>query len=227
MWNGGLLTTRSNLVFQGTGTGRFVAYLADSGEKVWEHDVGNGIIAPPVSYEIDGEQYIAVMAGWGGAVGLIFAQPEAVGGGTGRLLVYKLGGKAVLPEKDARLPEFPTPPMRPANEESVAKGSSLYNKHCLRCHGFGVMSTGLITDLRFMTEASHKLFDDIVLGGIFSSLGMVSFSDVLSSDDADDIHNYIINTANDQHDENQSPQWWKDSKLWVYDKLGAVIGLFL
>jgi len=78
-----------------------------------------------------------------------------------------------------------------------------------------------------MTQTSHELFDDIVLGGIFSSLGMVSFADVLSSDDARDIHNYIINSANDKQDENQSPQWWKDLKLWVYDKLGAVIGLFL
>ncbi|MEO2176972.1 MAG: PQQ-dependent dehydrogenase, methanol/ethanol family [bacterium] len=227
MWNGGLLTTRSNLVFQGNGSGKFVAYRADTGERVWEHDAGNGIIAPPISYEIDGEQYIAVMAGWGGAVGLIIAQPEAVGGGSGRLLVYKLGGKTVLPASDAPQAPFPIPPPRSDDEESVARGSFLYNKHCFRCHGVGLVSTGLVVDLRYMTEASHSLFDDIVLKGIFSPLGMVSFADVLSTDDADDIHNYIIDSANNKYDDDQSFEWWINTRLWVYDKLGAVISIFL
>jgi quinohemoprotein ethanol dehydrogenase len=109
MWNGGLLTTKSDLLFQGNGTGEFVAYDATNGERLWDHYVGNGIIAPPVSYEVDGEQYIAVMAGWGGAVGLVFAQPEAIGGGPGRLLVYKLNGDTQLPvEPIVRpLPQLP------------------------------------------------------------------------------------------------------------------------
>ena len=127
----------------------------------------------------------------------------------------------------ARPHEFPTPPARSEDQESVAQGAFLYGKHCFRCHGVGVIGTGLVADLRYMTPTSHKLFDDIVRQGIFSSLGMVSFSDVLTKDEAVDIHNYIIDAANDKLDDDLSPQWWKTSKLWVYDKVGAIIGLFL
>ncbi|MEO6725034.1 MAG: PQQ-dependent dehydrogenase, methanol/ethanol family, partial [Blastocatellia bacterium] len=67
MWNGGTLTTAGNLVFQGTADGRFVAYSADKGAKLWEVNVGTGIIASPVTYELDGVQYVSIMAGWGGA----------------------------------------------------------------------------------------------------------------------------------------------------------------
>ena len=62
-WNGGVLSTAGNLVFQGTSDGRLIAYMADTGSKVWEMNVYNGIGAPPVSYNIDGVQYIAVAAG--------------------------------------------------------------------------------------------------------------------------------------------------------------------
>jgi quinohemoprotein ethanol dehydrogenase len=72
IWNGGLLSTAGNLVFQGTADGRFVAYSADRGEKLWEVTVGTGIIAAPVTYEVDGVQYVSVMAGWGGAAAASF-----------------------------------------------------------------------------------------------------------------------------------------------------------
>ena len=66
-WNGGTLTTAGNLVFQGTADGRFVAYTADKGEKVWEATVGAGLTASPMTFELDGVQYVSIMAGWGGA----------------------------------------------------------------------------------------------------------------------------------------------------------------
>jgi len=226
MWNGGLLTTRSNLLFQGNSTGQFVAYLADSGEAVWQADVGNGIIAPPISYEVDGEQYIAVMAGWGGAVGLVFAQPGAVGGGPGRLLAYKLGGKAELPVI-SRHKELPAPPEPTAGDESVANGGRLYSAHCMRCHGAAVASNGAIADLRYMSEESHSLFKDIVLKGIFSPLGMIGFADVLSEQDAEDIHNYVISAANSKWEDELSPQWWLEIRDWCYDKLGVAISWFI
>ena len=99
-WNGGVLTTASGLVFQGTGDYRLVAYDATSGERLWETPTGTGVVAPPITFEVDGEQYLAVLAGWGGVGGLMIPRFTAPTGGN-RLLVYKLGGDAKLPLIDA------------------------------------------------------------------------------------------------------------------------------
>ena len=111
MWNGGVLSTAGNLVFQGTGDGRLVAYTADTGKTLWEADTQTGVIAPPVTYEIDGTQYIALMAGWGGAGGLLVNLPGSASAGNGKLLVYKLGGDKVLPPLPPK-PAMPEPPAR-------------------------------------------------------------------------------------------------------------------
>ena len=63
-----MLVTAGNLVFQGTIGTTFAAYRADTGEKVWEMPVQQVPIAAPITYEVDGEQYIAVNAGWGGGL---------------------------------------------------------------------------------------------------------------------------------------------------------------
>ena len=92
-WNGGLLSTAGNLVFQGRADGRFAAYTADTGDLAWEFPVDVGIIAAPVSYEVDGEQYIAVVAGWGGAYALASGVPRHRDNRMteGRILAFKLG----------------------------------------------------------------------------------------------------------------------------------------
>ena len=69
LW-GGVLTTAGNLVFWGTPEGFLKAADATTGKVVWEFQTGSGVVAPPVTYDIDGEQYIAVVSGWGGAVPL-------------------------------------------------------------------------------------------------------------------------------------------------------------
>ena len=66
-WSGGLLSTAGDLILQGTSDGRFIAFDAASGEILWSVDTGQGIIAPPITYMIDDEQYIAVQVGYGGA----------------------------------------------------------------------------------------------------------------------------------------------------------------
>ncbi len=69
LW-GGVLTTKGGLVFWGTPEGFLKAADAKTGKEVWSFNVGTGIVAPPVSWEQDGEQYVGVAAGWGGAVPL-------------------------------------------------------------------------------------------------------------------------------------------------------------
>jgi PQQ-dependent dehydrogenase (methanol/ethanol family) len=225
-WNGGVLTTAGGLVFQGDGAGYFSAFDAASGERLWRFNVGNGVIAPPVSYEIDGEQYIALMVGWGGAVGLLFNQPEAVGGGEGRLLAFKLGATETLEIKE-RFVAQPEPPARSNDAASVQRGGALYNTYCMRCHGINGQGTGVIADLRYMGEGSHQAFDDIVRRGILSALGMVSFAEVLDEQDSKDIHNYLIDVANDKWEHDQSSEIWIKTRNWFYNVIGSAAAFFL
>ena len=58
--NGGTLVTAGNLVFSGAQTGELYALHAETGEKLWEYRTGSGIVAPPVTYQVGGKQYVAV-----------------------------------------------------------------------------------------------------------------------------------------------------------------------
>src|SRR5208337_4865175 len=112
-WNGGVLSTAGNLVFQGTGMGEFAAYRADTGERLWSAETQAGVLAAPVSYEIDGEQYVAVEVGWGGAFGLAAGELALVShtaSNLPRVLVFKLGGAAALPHLPAAVPAVLDPP---------------------------------------------------------------------------------------------------------------------
>lgn len=226
MWNGGVLTTAANLLFQGTGDGRFVAYRADSGLKLWQAQTQTGVIAPPISYQIEGEQYVAVMAGWGGAPVLGINLPDSETGANGRLLVYKLGAKAQLPEPPAeRL--LATSPASGGSEESIVHGQSLYTSHCLRCHGMTLESSGLLPDLADMKANTPEAFKAIVLDGALRELGMVSFADVLSEVDAEAIYAYVADVAHERWEEEQSSPFWRALEIWFMETVGAVVAWFI
>jgi len=221
-WNGGLLTTQSGLVFQGTGDQRLVAYDAQTGAVLWEVATGTGVVAPPISYEIDGVQFIAVMAGWGGAGGLALPQERNVNG-TSRLLVYKLDGTAQHPVQETTQSFQEAPPPRSGSSESVQRGGDLYGEFCVRCHGPTYGAGGAVQDLRYISADTHKIFDEIVLRGAYTGLGMVSFADVLNSDDARDIQNYLLNAANDAWEQQNASGWWHEFTDGFYEWLGGVI----
>jgi PQQ-dependent dehydrogenase (methanol/ethanol family) len=190
---GGVLSTGGGLVFQGTGTGVFRAYRADDGEVRFESDVGIGIMAPPITYAVGGEQYVAVLAGIGGSAGVHFQRIEYRN--DGRLLAWKLGGTAAMPPVEPRpAPVVEAPPIS-SSAETVERGRALYSIHCLRCHGLHARSGGVIADLRFSTRAVHEQWPDIVLGGIFADRGMASFADQLSREDVDAIHAWVVRQA--------------------------------
>ena len=199
-WNGGILATAGNLVFQGTGDGRFVAYRADNGERLWEFPVLTGIIAPPMTYQIDGEQYIAVMAGYGGAGGLTVGDARtaisAKYANNGKLLVFKLGASAKLPEAIALDQNIPRQPKIRASKSTLARGSASFMEHCGLCHGALAVSSGVVPDLRRMSRATHKNFQKIVREGLLADGGMASFGDLLSKKESRAIHAYIVSRAN-------------------------------
>ena len=201
--SGGVLVTAGNLVFQGTIGTTFVAYRADTGEKVWEMPVQQVPIAAPIAYEVDGEQYIAVNAGWGGGLAhversnysqLFLSKP--------RLLVFKLGGTArlpPLPPESMQVPELSPPLPLTGTPAQVALGERLYGENCALCHG--TAARGGVKDLRHMTPATHAAFLDIVLGGTRAASGMASFADTLSREQAEAIHHYLISRAHEDWEE--------------------------
>ncbi|HEU0178899.1 MAG TPA: PQQ-dependent dehydrogenase, methanol/ethanol family [Blastocatellia bacterium] len=195
MWNGGTLTTAGDLVFQGTSDGRFIAYSADKGEKLWESPVGIGIIGSPMTYEIDGVQYVSVMAGWGGSFALVggYALTDVNMQNVGRLLTFALGAKESL----AALPKRPmtqAPPIESnATAEMIDKGGAIFTQWCAVCHGAGAVGGGgLITALPMSKPEVFKMYKEIVLDGDYSSRGMPAFGKWLSADDVEAIRAYII-----------------------------------
>ena len=196
-WSGGLLSTAGDLILQGTSDGRFIAFDAASGEILWSVDTGQGIIAPPITYMIDDEQYIAVQVGYGGAYALAGAFPSANKNPAqdGRMLVFKLGGEEMSPPAQSIAKVNPVVPSMTTDALTIARGEYEYHEHCQFCHGAGVIGGGVIPDLRYLDEVGHKTFLGVILGGMHSEKGMASFKDVLSLEQANQIQAYIISQA--------------------------------
>lgn len=66
----GVMTTKSNLVFTGNPEGYLLAFDATTGEQLYRFNTGSGVVGTPVTWEMDDEQYVSVVSGWGGAVPL-------------------------------------------------------------------------------------------------------------------------------------------------------------
>ncbi|MBV9330112.1 MAG: PQQ-dependent dehydrogenase, methanol/ethanol family [Alphaproteobacteria bacterium] len=210
-WNSGLLSTAGGLVFGGDAYGMFSAYDARNGNKLWSIDLKTGLLAPAISYMVGGEQYIAVLAGWGGAGGLAaFRDPKTAiakyQNNQGRLFVFKLGGRKQV----AALAPEGVPPSQPPKEAAdpatIEKGFTLYHKTCLVCHGFFAQSEGEVPDLRLVTPDIWNQYDAIVLGGALADGGMASFKDVLSKADVDAIRAYVLHESHKAWSGRQTPK---------------------
>ncbi len=193
--NGGVLSTAGNVVFEGTTRQTFAAFRATDGQLLWEVAVQTAPVAGPITYEVDGVQYVAVNAGWGGGAaqierGMGTAQHRA----PGRLLVFRLGGTAQFPALAPAAPVPDPPPLR-ASEEQIKRGAQRFADACARCHGN--QAIGGVKDLRHMDRATHAEFNDIVLKGTRSAKGMGAFADLVTPQDVENIHGYLIARAHE------------------------------
>ena len=194
--SGGVLATAGNLVFQGRADGVFAAYRATDGARLWQFDAGTGIMAAPVTFRVNGIQFITVMAGWGGGIGLI--NPPVLGPvkpGYGRILTFALDTAASLD-----VPPFghsePPVPARPSDAppEVIREGQALYDLHCFGCHGVMAVA-GSLPDLRYATADVHEQFAAIVRDGAREPLGMPGFGDLLTTDQVQAIQAYVLSRA--------------------------------
>ena len=208
-YNGGVLSTAGNLVFQGTTTGDFVAYRADTGEKLWSMSVGSAIFAAPSTVVVDGVQYVIVPVGSGTTSAVGFASRLAANpGGPARLLAFRLDGKASLPGTPVRAEVFPEPPLPHPDPVVVARGKKVWDAQgCELCHGFGVAGAAgsSVPDLRKASKETHELFAGIVLGGMRKDKGMPIFADAISMDELGDMQAYILSQAWATYDAQEHP----------------------
>jgi quinohemoprotein ethanol dehydrogenase len=198
-WNGGVLATAGNLVFEGTAAGNFEAYRADTGEKVWSFAAQTGVMAGPVTYAVDGQQYIAVLAGWGGVFPLATGEVSFKSGhvrNISRMLAFKIGGKATLPVPPATQEAVLNPPPATAGQEVVRHGEGLYQRYCAACHGDVAVAGGVLPDLRYSSALKNDQWFDITQNGALKAFGMISFAKELSRKDLSDIRDYVIFRAN-------------------------------
>jgi len=213
--NGGVLATAGNLVFQGQGTGEFAAYSADTGKKLWSIQTKSAIDSIPVTFSVNGEQYVINSVGWGSGSRLFapartMATPESKRGPE-RLYAFKLGGSVPFPTPQIEVPPVPKPPEQKATLEAIQKGEKLYvSFYCEGCHSPGIdgsgawVEDGAVPDLRYAPPEVHKDWYQIVMGGSHWSKGMPGLADPpkfafpnarLTVQQADAIHAYVIAQA--------------------------------
>jgi len=190
-WNGGTLTTAGNLVFEGSADGRFLAFDALTGKELWETRTGTGTGAGPITYEIDGKQYVTVLSGWGGEFALAAGEAARLSHSDprGRVLTYTLA-----------LPASPLPSAEAVTElldrpGAIEDGGRLYHKNCAACHGAaGVAGTSSIPDLR-TSKLGYDTCDAIVRQGLRASAGMPNLGQWVSADDTRLIKAYLERRA--------------------------------
>jgi len=191
-WNGGTLATAGNLVFEGTAHGEFEAYSADKGERLWSFQTHRGVLAGPITYRVNGEQYVAVMGGYGGSMGMASASDfEKRKMPSGLIVAFKLGGKAQLPPYTPVPLDTPSPSSESFTPAQIATGNKFYFMYCTICHGGPVNP-----DLRRSRLLKDKdAWQKVVIDGVLSPTGMAGFAAYLKPEEAEGIRAYLNQQA--------------------------------
>jgi hypothetical protein len=194
-----VLSTAGGLVFQGNAGGSLSAYDARSGEQLWTFAAQTGVVAAPITYAVNGVQYVAIVAGWGGIFPLLAGELANVSGpqtNRSRVLAFRLDGNKTLPpvthssRRDAVAVELSS------DEAVLNQGKAVYQRFCSGCHGDAGVSGGVLSDLRFSRAlASAEAWRAIVLDGALKAKGMVGFSTTLRVSEAEAVRHYIAGRA--------------------------------
>jgi len=207
-WNGGVLATAGDLVFQASQDGYLTAYEAATGKALKKLFTGSSAIAAPMTYRLGDTQYVAVAAGFGGTTSWQMADGAAarIYENKGRMIVFKLDGGPV-----------PTPPKRPSpkgppvvdtsefpapDPKLMARGAQLYGR-CGSCHGRSGSAPNL-PNLERVHDIGPDGFRAIVQGAL-EPLGMPSFAGRLSDEDIKALYEYI---SRGEHNKPTNVHWY-------------------
>jgi len=192
-WSGGVLTTGGGLAVQGGADGGLTFHDAASGFAIHAIQTGTAIMAAPITYELDGVQYLAVLAGFGGAAK---SYPERSAPrrfqNYERVLVFKLGGldtplppPAVVPELQAQHAQATFDP------RMAAAGRETFLQHCARCHAFRGEANNY-PNLWNLPPNAYDVMEPVVLYGALAFAGMPSFSDILDAQDVAALREFLL-----------------------------------
>lgn len=199
-WNGGMLATAGGLLFQGNAKGMFAAYSAKDGKELWSFAAQTGVVAAPVTFKAGNEQYVAVLAGWGGVWPLatgVLADKSGPVRNISRLLVFKIGGKAKLPDAPPFEVKRLNPPALVGTPATLAMGKDLYGQYCTVCHGDAAIG-GLLPDLRHSgLNADADAWQSVVHDGILKDNGMIGWGKYMTKDQIEAIRHYVIQRAHE------------------------------
>ncbi len=186
----GVLSTAGGLVFQGTNKGQFIAYRADNGQPLWTFEAQTGVVAAASTFEVDGQEYVAVEAGYG-------LVPYGMSNQS-RLLAFKLNGSASLPPAPPPPPpRVLNPPPSTASKEVIAAGQQAFADHCAMCHDTSYANRGAFPDLRYSPAiGTAEVMRTIVIDGAMQDGGMASFKGKVSPEELESIRAYLIDRAN-------------------------------
>ncbi len=190
----GMLATAGGLVFRGSNN-KLVAFAAADGRELWSsQDVHTGVVAGPITFELDGVQHVAVVAGR--ATGNYYAPNYS------RLLVFRRGASTELPAATSFTPLPLNPPASVASAEEIERGRDLYEANCALCHDVignagGLFRRGLFPDLAYSPAlATREAFAAIVLDGARAANGMAGYAGVLDADGAEAVRAHVVDRAN-------------------------------
>jgi len=196
-YNGGVMATAGNLVFQGNAEGRFEAFAADTGEPLWSVHTGSAINSAPVSYSINDTQYVLIPIGAGGGVQFFYPEMHAADDAKGptRLLAFNLAGEAMLPGPITDSRTLPEQPALDVDKDVIAYGKALYSGYCKGCHGLGAVARygGSVPDLRYSNADTHDTWHGIVIGGSNRANGMPGMD--IAVEDSEAIRNYVLSLS--------------------------------
>ncbi len=207
MDHGGVLSTGGGLVFQGGLDGKLKIFDDRTGAVLKEIDTGTPMIAAPMTYEINGTQYVAILAGSGGG-GWNFWMPGNAAferGNDNRILAFKLdGGATPMPPVLPPVAPLPEPPAAVGTPADIAAGAGLFGRNCAGCHSNADRAP--VPDLRrsgIVREAAA--FQSVVRGGALEKRGMPSWEDLLTEQQVDQIRAHVVNVAREAYARQKVP----------------------
>ena len=189
-FNGGVLATGGNLVFQGQMDSKFNAYDARNGHLLWSYDAKAPVIAPPISYSVNGKQYVTVITGNGTSGGFLGSALARYGINyqtqARRVLTFAIGGTATLPANTPYVAKAIDDPDFAGDAAAEARGGLVYNTRCVVCHGGGVAAAGVAPELRSSGAIlSQQALDTILHDGALVSQGMPRFEELTDQERSD------------------------------------------
>jgi quinohemoprotein ethanol dehydrogenase len=200
--NGGVLATGGELVFQGTVDGTVKGYSASTGTVLWSFAAQAPLVGTPISYSVNGRQYVTVLTGLGMGIvafaGVMGEPVERYGidprSQARRVLTFALDGTSTLPPAASAAAPPKDPDFKP-DAVSAAAGQAIYNRHCATCHGYSVIAVIHAPDLRRSSiPPVAQAFNSIVRDGQLVPHGMPKFGE-LTDTQLKNLREYIRSEA--------------------------------